>query len=70
MRFHIAEKQKYETALNQIKSLRNKFFPGNGLQERKDNFLPLYLKYGSDLFEILKENLNPLEHGMVIFLEQ
>ncbi len=65
-----AEKQKYETSLNQIRGLKEKFFPGNGLQERYDNFLPLYLKYGQDLFHTLKAELNPLERGMVIFLEE
>lgn len=64
-----AEKQRYEISLNQIRSLRDKLFPGNGLQERHDNFLGLYLKYGQDLFEILKTELNPLEEGMVIFVE-
>ena len=64
-----AEKQKHETALNQIRGLKQKFFPGNGLQERHDNFLPLYLKYGQNLFHMLKAELDPLEKGMVIFLE-
>jgi bacillithiol biosynthesis cysteine-adding enzyme BshC len=61
-----AEKQKQETAVNQIRNLKEKFFPNNGLQERVDNFLNLYTKYGSTFFEVLKNNLNPLESGMVI----
>lgn len=65
-----AEKNKFEVSLNQIRSLKEKLFPKNGLQERYDNFLPLYLKYGHDLFDILKEHLNPLEQGMVIFIER
>ncbi|GAB5550834.1 MAG: bacillithiol biosynthesis cysteine-adding enzyme BshC [Saprospiraceae bacterium] len=64
-----AEKQRYEISLNQIRSLRDKLFPGDGLQERHDNFLGLYLKYGQDLFEILKTELNPLEEGMVVFID-
>jgi bacillithiol biosynthesis cysteine-adding enzyme BshC len=64
-----AEKQRYEISLNQIRTLKEKFFPNDGLQERYDNFLGLYLKHGSDLFEILKAELNPLEEGMVIFVE-
>lgn len=64
-----AEKQRYEISLNQIRGLRDKLFPGGGLQERHDNFLGLYLKYGQDLFEVLKGELNPLEEGMVIFID-
>lgn len=64
-----AEKNRFEISLNQIRSLREKLFPNNGLQERYDNFLGLYLKYGHDLFDILKENLTPLQEGLVIFIE-
>lgn len=64
-----AEKDRFEVSLNQIRKLKDKLFPGNGLQERHENFLSLYVKYGKDLFEILKDNLNPLEEGMVIFVE-
>ena len=65
-----AEKQKYETAINQIRSLKDKLFPKNGLQERKDNFLNLYLRYGDELFETLKAHLNPLEEGFIVILDQ
>ena len=61
-----AEKQKHEVALNQIKGLLQKFCPNGGLQERFDNFLPYYIKSGDELFEMLIENLNPLEEGFVV----
>lgn len=64
-----AEKQKHETALNQIRSLKEKLFPGNGLQERHDNFLGFYLKYGRTFFDVLLEHLNPLEEGFIIVEE-
>lgn len=64
-----AEKQKHETAINQIRSLKEKLFPGNGLQERFDNFLPFYIKYGPSFFEELIKVLNPLEQGMIVFQE-
>jgi bacillithiol synthase len=64
-----AEKQKHETALNQLKNLQQKFFPNGGLQERTDNFLPIYLKHGKAFFEILKTHLNPLEQGMIVVSE-
>lgn len=61
-----AEKQKHETALNQIRSLKDKLFPNNGLQERHDNFLAFYLQHGRDFFDILLAHLNPLEEGFII----
>lgn len=65
-----AEKQRHETALNQIRSLRDKFFPNNGLQERTDNFTQFYLKYGDEFFTVLKDNLNPLDKRFVIILDK
>jgi bacillithiol synthase len=64
-----AEKQKNETTLNQIRQLAQKFFPNGGLQERSDNFLPYYLKHGETFFDVLNENLNPLEKGFVVIEE-
>lgn len=64
-----AEKDRFEISLNQIRKIKDKLFPDNGLQERHENVLSLYIKYGQELFEILKEHLNPLEEGMVIFVE-
>lgn len=68
-RLHRAEKQKHDTAINQIRKIKDKLFPNNGLQERTDNFLPFYLKYGPEYFEILKEELDPLTDGFVVFIE-
>eukprot|EP00903_Cladosiphon_okamuranus_P000206 g206.t1 len=55
-----AEKQKHEIALNQIRKLKEKLFPNNGLQERYDNFLNFYTRYGHDFISTLIEVLNPL----------
>ncbi len=61
-----AEKQKNETVINQLKALAQKLFPGGGLQERVDNFLPYYLKYGEAFLDNLLENLDPLEQGLIV----
>jgi bacillithiol synthase len=61
-----AEKQKHEVSINQIKTLVQKFCPNGGLQERFDNFLPFYIKYGEDFLTTLIENLNPLREGFVV----
>ena len=64
-----AEKNNHDVSLNQIRGIKNKLFPGNGLQERKENFLGFYLKHGRNFFEILKENLNPLDKNFTVFSE-
>ncbi len=64
-----AEKQRHEIAVNQIRKIKEKLFPGNGLQERYDNFLPFYLKHGAQYFSTLKEHLDPLEDGFVVIRE-
>lgn len=66
-----AEKNRHDIAINQIRSLVDKLFPNNGLQERHDNFMSLYLKHGRAFFDTLKEHLDPLEMGeFVIVLEK
>ena len=64
-----AGKQKHETAVNQIRSIKEKLFPGNGLQERYDNFIPFYLKYQERFFEVLFDNLHPLEKKFVVVID-
>lgn len=64
-----AEKQKHEVVLNQIRSGKERYFPGNGLQERHDNFIPYLLKYGDVFIETLKANLGPFDAGFVILEE-
>jgi len=61
-----AEKQKHEVALNQLRALRDKLFPGGGLQERTDNFIPYYLKYGEHFFDALRANLDPFDAGFLL----
>ena len=65
-----AEKNKHDVSINQINGLKDKLFPSNGLQERKDNFIPFYLKHGKAYFEILKSILDPLEKSFVVIEEQ
>jgi bacillithiol synthase len=54
-----AEKNKHEVVIQKIKKLKEKLLPNGNLQERHDNFIPYYLKYGDSFFEML------LNHGEV-----
>ncbi len=63
------EKQRFDVSINQIRNLKEKLFPKNGLTERKENFIQYYIKYGDTFFEVLKSNLHPLEKGFVVILD-
>jgi len=60
------EKTKFEREMATIRELRATLFPGNSLQERKDNFLNVYLEAGEDMFPTLIEVLDPLVPGLVV----
>jgi bacillithiol synthase len=65
-----AAKQKEETSLDQLKKLREKILPGNVLQERSDNILPLLLRYGMDFIHTLEEQITPGVHELTVLTEQ
>ncbi|MGB3798977.1 MAG: bacillithiol biosynthesis cysteine-adding enzyme BshC [Lewinella sp.] len=65
-RIRRTEKQRFETSMNQIRALRDKLFPDNGMQERYDSFLNIYLQEGEGMLQTLIENLDPLEPGLVV----
>lgn len=52
-----ALKQKSETEINQIWSIKGKLFPNNTPQERWDNFSMYYTKYGPNYLKVLKQTL-------------
>ncbi len=52
-----ALRQRSETDVNQIRSVRAKLFPGNTPQERYDNMSMYYARYGRSFIEALKTNL-------------
>ncbi len=56
-----SEKRKEEVAINQIKNIKEKLFPSFSLQERKENFIYLYLVLGKDFIDQLVQDLKPFE---------
>ena len=66
-----AAKQKNEVALNRISKIKKRFFPGNdSLQERYDNFVPFYLKYGQAWIDELVGQLDPMDKGLKVLVEE
>jgi len=53
-----AEKRKHSDKMRQIDEIKAYLFPGNGLQERKENFLPFYQADGKFIGKLLK-NFDP-----------
>ena len=64
-----AIKAKHENELQQITNLREKLMPNGVLQERADNFIPFYLKYGPGWFDNLLENFEPIAKSFSILSE-
>ncbi len=65
-----AEKNNHDTAINQIRGVKERLFPENGLQERYDNFLALYLRYGDQFLETLMEHQDPFRKKMCVILDR
>ena len=64
-----SEKQKQEIGINQIKKIKEKFFPQDVLQERYDNFIPYYLKYGDEWISGLKSVFDPFTYELLILTD-
>lgn len=65
-----AARRKEEVAIQQLRTLKEKLFPSGSLQERHDNFLPYYMKYGDQFFSALKKHLDPMERQFTILTEE
>lgn len=59
-------KKKHEIELNHIRKIKSKLFQNNHLQERTDNIIPYYCKYGEKFIETLKKELDPLDLNFLI----
>jgi len=65
-----AIKRKEEVELNRMAKIQAKLFPGNGLQERKENFLQIINDHGFGILNEMIESLDPLEKKFTVFFMQ
>jgi bacillithiol biosynthesis cysteine-adding enzyme BshC len=65
-----AEKRKFTDQQRQIHTIKEKLFPGNGLQERQDNFMSYYAKWGKDFIHQLYKHSLGLEQEFVTIVEK
>ncbi|NGM61181.1 bacillithiol biosynthesis cysteine-adding enzyme BshC [Sphingobacterium sp. SGG-5] len=61
-----ADKHNHEDARIQIARIKEKLFPGGGLQERSENFAILYVKHGDGLVRELMKHFDPLAFKFTI----
>ena len=64
-----SEKRKFQAHQNQIQSIRNHLFPGDGLQERKENLSYFYALWGCDFIKALYNHSLALEQEFVVLCE-
>ncbi len=60
-RLRKVEKQKHENALNQIRAVKEKLFPGGIPQERHDTLIPYYWKYGAGFIDEVLVAFEPFD---------
>lgn len=61
-----AEKRKFSDQSGQIRTIRAAIFPNGGLQERVENFMPWYARYGRDIIRKIYDNSLTIEQKFVI----
>jgi bacillithiol biosynthesis cysteine-adding enzyme BshC len=61
-----AEKKKFEAQQRRLHKLRLQLFPHDNLQERVENFMPFYAKWGNEFIRAVYENSSGLEQEFVV----
>lgn len=64
-----AEKRKFSDQQNGVQALKRAIFPRNGLQERVDNFLPYYARWGDDFVQMIYDH-SPLLKQVFTVVEE
>ena len=65
-----AEKRKFSDQQNQLSNVYSALFPNNTLQERTDNFMVYYAKWGKDIFKVIYEYSLAMEQEFCIVEEK
>ena len=64
-----AEKKKFEAEQRHLQKIKVQLFPNNNLQERVDNLMPYYAKWGKEFIRMIYENSKGLEQEFGILIE-
>ena len=64
-----AEKDRFEAQQRQLEKIKATLYPGGRLQERIDNLLPWYARYGRSFIDMLYQNSQGLEQEFCLLEE-
>jgi bacillithiol biosynthesis cysteine-adding enzyme BshC len=64
-----AEKKKFEAQQRQLHKLKAQLFPHNNLQERIENVMPFYAKWGKGFIDAVYKNSNGLKQEFCVLVE-
>lgn len=65
-----AEKKKFEAQQRQLQKIKSQLFPHDNLQERIENFMPFYAKWGKGLIASVYQNSLGLQQEFMILEEE
>lgn len=65
-----AEKRKFTDQRRQVHTIKEKLFPKDGLQERIDNFMYYYAKWGGNFIQQVCQHSLSLEEEFVVIIEK
>ena len=65
-----AEKNNYQTRLEQIDQVKTELFPKDSLQERTENFGLFYVKWGQEFIDELVQHFEPLDFKFTVLTEE
>jgi bacillithiol synthase len=70
-KFIRAEKKNQEAVISRVSKLHSILFPNENLQERVENFLPLYARYGKAIIDLLHRHSEPIATNFtVLYLKE
>lgn len=61
-----AEKKKFAVQSRQINMIKEELFPNNSLQERMENFMPFYARWGKEFIETIYKHSLALEQEFTV----
>lgn len=65
-----AEKKKFAAEQHKLSKLKSHLFPNNNLQERVENMMPFYAKWGRGFIDAIYKNSLTLEQEFIILTEE
>lgn len=65
-----SEKRKFDSQQKQLRKIKSQLFPNNNLQERVENFMPFYAKWGEEFIKVIYHSSLTFEQEFCVIEEQ